>query len=132
MTVNQTLSCDMEPIINALTHGPPSRIAKTILKCKTLRTEIICQVLRIISSEMNQLCSKKNPSVLRKTNKDDLINVDMKKWKGRAPVIYTFLLTCCSSKNKLVSWHCNHGFSKTMQESHECKYQCSWNSIKIE
>ena len=102
-TVNKTLSGDMEPIVKALAHGPPSRIAKTVLKCKTLRTEIICQVLRIVASEMNQLCSKKNPSILRKTSKDDLINFDMEKlrdeWKERAPVFYSFLLTCSSSKN---------------------------------
>lgn len=102
-TVNKTLSGDMEPIVKALAHGPPSRIAKTVLKCKTLRTEIICQVLRIVASEMNQLCSKKNPSILRKTSKDDVINFDMEKlrdeWKERAPVFYSFLLTCSSSKN---------------------------------
>lgn len=102
-TVNKTLSGDMEPIVKALAHGPPSRIAKTVLKCKTLRTEIISQVLRVVASEMNELCSKKNPSILRKTSKDDLINFDMKKlcdeWKERAPVFYSFLLICSSSKN---------------------------------
>ena len=77
-TVNKTLSGEMEPIVKALAHGPPSRIAKTVLKCKTLRTEIISQVLRVVASEMNELCSKKNPSILRKTSKDDLINFDMK------------------------------------------------------
>jgi len=101
--VNKTLSGDMEPIVKALAHGPPSRIAKTVLKCKILRTEIISQVLRVVASEMNELCSKKNPSILRKTSKDDLINFDMKKlcdeWKERAPVFYSFLLTCSSSKN---------------------------------
>lgn len=102
-TVNKTLSGEMEPIVKALAHGPPSRIAKTVLKCKTLRTEIISQVLRVVASEMNELCSKKNPSILRKTSKDDLINFDMKnlcdEWKERAPVFYSFLLTCSSSKN---------------------------------
>ena len=57
-TVNKTLSGDMEPIVKALADGPPSRIAKTVLKCKTL-------VLRVVASEMNELCSKKNPSILR-------------------------------------------------------------------
>ena len=76
--MHKTLSGDMEPIVKALAHGPPSRIAKTVLKCKTLRTEIISQVLPIVASEMNELCSKKNPAILRKTSKDDLINFDMK------------------------------------------------------
>jgi len=102
-TVNKTLSGDMEPIVKALAHGPPSRVAKTILKCKSLQKEVTSQVLRVVSSEVNQLCSRKNPSILRKTSKDDLINFDMTKlcdeWKERAPVFYAFLLTCCSSKS---------------------------------
>ena len=46
-TVNKTLSGDTEPVVKALAHGPPSRVAKTILKCKSLRTEVISQVLRV-------------------------------------------------------------------------------------
>ena len=60
-TINKTLSGDMEPIVKALAHGPTTRIAKTIIKYKSLRKEVITQVLRVVLSEMNQLCSRKNP-----------------------------------------------------------------------
>jgi len=109
-TINKTLSGDLESLGKALAHGPPSRIAKAILKSKTLRTEVISQVLRVVSSEVNHLCSRRNPSLLRKTCKDDLLNFDMRKlceeWKERAPVFYAFLLTCtcCSTKSTTRKW----------------------------
>lgn len=104
-TVNKKLSSDLEPVGKALAHGPPSRIAKAILKSKTLRKEVIAQVLRAVSTEVSQLCSRKNPSLLRKTSKDDLLNFELSKlcdeWKERAPTFYAFLLTCCSTKRTI-------------------------------
>ena len=44
-------------------------------------------VLRAVSNEVDNLCSKRDPSLLRKKEKDDLINYDMLKlceeWKRR-------------------------------------------------
>ena len=108
-TINKTLAPEFEAIGKAIVHGPPSRIAKAILKCKAIRTEVIQQVLRVVSSEVNDLCSRKNPSLLRKTGKDDLVKYDMQKlcneWKERAPVFYSFLLTCSTSKPNInIDW----------------------------
>jgi len=42
-TVNKTLSSEFEALGKAIIHGPPSRIAKAILKCKEIRTEVLTQ-----------------------------------------------------------------------------------------
>lgn len=101
-TVKKKLSSDLQPLGKALAHGPASRIAKAIFKSKTLRAEVIAQVLRVVTKEVSDLCSIKNPSLLRKTSKEDLVNFELNKicdeWKQRAPVFYSFLLTCCSTK----------------------------------
>jgi len=65
-------------------------------------------ILRVVSTEVNDLCSKRNPTLLRKSSKEDLINYDMKslcaEWGERAPVFYSFLLTCCSRRDTKASW----------------------------
>ena len=104
-TVNKTLTSEFEAIVKAIVHGPPSRIAKAVFKCKSIRTIVIEQVLRAVSNEVDNLCSKRDPSLLRKNEKDDLINYDMLKlceeWKRRAPIFYAFLLTCSTSKRHM-------------------------------
>lgn len=101
-TVKRKLPSDLELLGKALAHGPASRIVKAIFKSKTLRAEVITQVLRVITKEVSELCSRRKPSLLRKTSKEDLLNFDLIKvceeWKERAPVFYSFLLTCCSTK----------------------------------
>lgn len=108
-TFNKSLDPDLEALGKALAHGPPSRIAKAAIKCRSIQKQLIEQVLRIVSGEVNSLCSRKNPSLLRKSGKEDLQNYDMEKlcdeWKDRAPVFYSFLLTSCTSKSsKHVKW----------------------------
>ena len=104
-TVNKTLTSEFEAIGKAITHGPPSRIAKAVFKCESIRTLVIEQVLRAVSNEVDNLCPKKDPSLLIKNEKDDLINYDMLKlceeWKRRAPIFYAFLLTCSTSKRHM-------------------------------
>jgi hypothetical protein len=104
-TVNKTLTSEFEAIVKAIVHGPPSRIAKAVFKCKSIRTIVIEQVLRAVSNEVDNLCSKRDPSLLKKNEKDDLINYDMLKlceeWKRRAPIFYAFLLTCSTSKRHM-------------------------------
>ena len=72
---------------------------------RTIRTLVTEQVLRAVSNEVDNLCSKRDPSLLRKNEKDDLINYDMLKlceeWKRRAPIFYAFLLTCSTSKRHM-------------------------------
>ena len=46
------------------------------MNCQPLRQHVIEKVLKIASKEVTGLCSKSNPSMLRKTEKADLENFD--------------------------------------------------------
>ena len=100
--VNKTLSSAYQSVGKALAHGVPSQIAGAIMNCQPLRQHIIEKVLKIASKEVTGLCSKSNPSMLRKTEKADLENFDFEllcnEWRERAPVFYAFLLTSCINK----------------------------------
>ena len=54
--------------------------------------------------QLNELCSRRNPSILRATTKEDIKEFDFKnlsfKWKERAAIFYAFLLTCASSQKQ--------------------------------
>ena len=81
-------------------YGPPERTAKAVVKCKLLTKRMLQNVLRLLSSGVCGLCSKSNTSLLRKCDKDTLIKLDFQslceEWKDRAPIFYSFLMTCCS------------------------------------
>lgn len=100
--VNKTLSSAYQSVGKALAHGVPSQIAGAIMNCQPLRQHVIEKVLKIASKEVTGLCSKSNPSMLRKTEKADLENFDFEllcnEWRERAPVFYAFLLTSCVNK----------------------------------
>lgn len=56
-----------------------------------------------------ELCCEKNPSLLRKSSKEGLIDFDIQhvceEWKVRAPLFYSFLMTSASNKRtKVSSW----------------------------
>ena len=72
--VNKTLQTDYEALGKALVHGPPQRIAKAVMKCKPIASLVIQNVLHALSNEVSGLCSRKTPSLLRKTGKNDLLN----------------------------------------------------------
>ena len=101
-TVNKHLSTAYQSVGKALSHGIPSQIAGAIMKCQPLRQLVIQKVLNMVSKEVTGLCSKSNPSLLRKSAKADLEKFDLEllcnEWRVRAPVFYSFLLTTCINK----------------------------------
>ena len=101
-TVNKTVQLDYESITKALVFGSPQRIAKAVIKCKLLKKSVIESVLSLVSSEVNGLCSRSNPSILRKCDRENIANFNLQsllqEWKARAPVFYSFLLTCSNCK----------------------------------
>ena len=108
-TVNKPLNGSYQTIGKALAHGVPSQIANAIMKNPTLRNHVIEKTLRVLSKEVAALCSKKNPSLLRKSSKEDLINFDLQglcsEWQERAPLFYSFLMTSAVNKRtKECSW----------------------------
>ncbi|XP_078368340.1 uncharacterized protein LOC144652200 [Oculina patagonica] len=95
--VNKTLTREYE----ALGKGLPSRIATAVMKCAPLTNLVIAKVLRLLKTEVGDLCSKKNPSLLRNCTQEALTNFDFEglcnEWKKRAPIFYSFLLTACTT-----------------------------------
>lgn len=109
--VNQTLAKEYEAIGKALAYGPPHRLAKAVTKHKELRKLVVHNVMKLLSNEVSALCSRNNPSLLRKCGKEDLVNFDLQslceEWKERAPLFFSFLMTCCiatGSRNEAVEW----------------------------
>lgn len=104
----KTLTRDSAKVAIALGRGTSAlNVAKTILKSDEFRENIVSKVMNIVSSECDELCSRKNPSILRRSSKIDLENFSFKnvcdEWKEKAPIFYKFLM-CCASKNKQDEW----------------------------
>ena len=101
-TMNKTLCGSYQTIGKALAHGVPSQIANAVMKNPTLRNHVIKNVFKTLSKEVAALCSKKNPSILRKSGKEDLAKFDLQllcnEWKERAPLFYSFLMTSAVNK----------------------------------
>ena len=108
-TVNKSLHGSYQLIGKALAHGVPSRIANAAMNCQPVRKHIVEKTLGILKKEVMELCSKTNPSLLRKSNKEGLTDFDLQhvceEWKVRAPLFYSFLMTSASNKRtKASSW----------------------------
>ena len=106
---SKTLEPCYEALGKALVHNPPERIASTVVKCKPVVNIVIKHVLRKASREVNDLCSRKNPSLLRPASNEDLTQFSMEamchEWKKRAPIFYAFLMTIAlSNGTKDSSW----------------------------
>ena len=104
--MNKTLCGSYQTIGKALAHGIPSQIANAVMKNPTLRNHVIENALKTLSKEVAALCSKKNPSILRKSGKEDLAKFDLQLLcKERAPLFYSFLMTSAVNKRtKECSW----------------------------
>ena len=108
-TVSKTVDHIYKTLGKALLYGPPSRIATAVMKCAPVRKLVIEKVLNIVSKEVGELCSRKNPSILRQTKKDDLVKLSLdqlcEEWKRRAPLFYSILVTSSATKSsRNTSW----------------------------
>ena len=106
--INKMLTSSYQSIGKALAHGVPSQIAAAVMSCDSVRKHIVEKVLKIVTKEVAELCSKRNPSILRKCEKEDLEKFDLQlvcnEWRERAPVFYSFLLTSAVNKRTKNSW----------------------------
>ena len=108
-SVNKSIDGSYQLIGKALVHGIPSRIANAAMNCQPVRKHIVEKTLGILKKEVMELCSKKNPSLLRKSTKEGLTDFDLQhvceEWKVRAPLFYSFLMTAaCNKRTKASSW----------------------------
>ena len=101
--MNKKLQGTYEDIGKALVHGVPSRIAGVIMNCLPVKKHVIEKVMKVVSKEVAGLCSKTNPSLLRKSGKGNLKKFHLEhvcsEWRERAPVFYSFLLTSAANKS---------------------------------
>ena len=101
--MNKKLQGTYEDIGKALVHGVPSRIAGAIMNCLPVKKHVIEKVMKVVTKEVADLCSKTNPSLLRKSGKGDLEKFHLEhvcsEWRERAPVFYSFLLTSAANKS---------------------------------
>ena len=101
-TLNKTLSGSYQAIGKALAHGVPSQIANAVMKNPTIKNHIIENTLKTLSKEVESLCSRNNPSLLRKSSKEDLAKFDFQllrnEWRQRAPLFFSFLMTSAVNK----------------------------------
>ena len=97
---NKNIVGDFAKIVKAILHQNPKGVANVVVKSKSLREKVIDCLLQLIKTEIDGLCSVKNPSILRKTTKEDLLEFSLEKvcseWAERAPIFYLFLRGCCS------------------------------------
>ena len=107
-TVRKELSPELSSLGKALVFGPDDRIACAVIKNPTLSRSAVNLVLKKLGEELNDLCARKNLSVLRKSAKDDIMNFSLEKvcleLKERTPLFYGVLMTCANAKKE------THGF----------------------
>ena len=104
-----TLGEDLQTLGKALARrGSYKQIADAAFRCPLLKNCLIKKTLEALCRECNDLCSKKNQSLLRKSGSDDMENFSFQKlckeWKARAPLFYSFLMACATVKEKGCDW----------------------------
>ena len=103
-TIRKELKDDYAVLGKVIVHGCPQQIARAALKNEALKKFIVENVLQLMTFQVNGLCSRRQPSMLIATTKEEIEEFDFKKlcfeWKERAPLFYAFLMTCASSKRQ--------------------------------
>ena len=97
---NKNIVGDFAKIVKAILPQNPTGIANVVVKSKQLREKVVDRLLRLIKTEIDDLCSVKKPSILRGTTKEKLLEFSLEKvcdeWAERAPMFHSFLRACCS------------------------------------
>ena len=82
---------DLESLGKMLVRGTYKQIASAAWKNANIKKELIELMSKDIDKECTQLCSKKNPSCLRKTDKENIMSFTMEKFynelRERAPLL---------------------------------------------
>ena len=76
-TVKHALLDDLGSIGKKLCGGAYTQIARSTWSCKKVREQFVLLFLKEINWECFNMCSKKNPNVLRKTCKENIVNFSL-------------------------------------------------------
>ena len=86
---------DLESLGKMIAPGMYKQIVNAAWQNKSLKKELTELVQKDIEKECSYLCSKKDPSCLRKTSKDDMLSFSMEKLameiQERAPLFHSIL-----------------------------------------
>ncbi len=98
-SVEKKLPEDFESLAKMLVRGTYKQIATAAWKNEKLKNEFIKLMEKEINKECTQLCSKKNPRILRMTSKDSILTFTFEKLSDeltkRAPLFHSLLLAAC-------------------------------------
>ncbi|XP_077977075.1 uncharacterized protein LOC144432684 [Glandiceps talaboti] len=85
----------MQELCKAVVNGDNRRIIGKRMYDSEYREVVKQKVIQDLSTQCQQLCAKKDPSYLRSTKADDLLNVNWEQvtmeWKERAPLLFQVL-----------------------------------------
>lgn len=68
-SIRKELKDDYASLGRAIVHGSHQRIARVMLKNETLKKFVIDKILQLMTIQLNELCSRRKPSILRATIK---------------------------------------------------------------
>lgn len=104
-TASRILPEDLESLGKMLCRGTYTQVARAAWRCEKVREQIIILFLKEIDRECTAMCSKKNPSILRKTSKEDIVNFSLTKLDGelkeRTPLLRSVLMAASIRKSTL-------------------------------
>ncbi|KAJ7389081.1 hypothetical protein OS493_033663 [Desmophyllum pertusum] len=90
---------ELESLGKMLVRGTYKQIARAAWKNSSIRKELTEVMARDVEKEASHLSSKKEPSCLRKTDKESMLSFSMEKLsdeiKDRAPLFYSLLSAAC-------------------------------------
>ncbi len=96
---------ELAPLGKAILRGTYKNIAAAAMKSPHVQKEIVEIVLKKISSQCSGISSSKHPSLLRKTDVEDMRTFSLqeicKELKERAPLLYSVLLACSVAKGSI-------------------------------
>ena len=77
--VNRKLPEDLESLGKMLVRGTYKQMADAIWKNEHLKKDLVEHLKKDTERECSELCSKKKPSIFRKTHKEDMLELTMEK-----------------------------------------------------
>ena len=102
---SKILPKDLESLGKMLCRGTYTQIARAAWRCHRIREQIVVQFLKDIDRECSNMCSKKDPSLLRRTGKEDILDFSLNKldWelKKRTPQLRSVLMVACFRNSKV-------------------------------
>ena len=115
---------DLESLGKMLVRGTYRQIAHAAWKNSSVRKEITELMRKDIETEASHLCSKKEPSILRKTDKESMLFFTMEKAseeiKERAPLFYSLLSAACINSKSRAKQECTTHFGAVAMAAAVC------------